>query len=130
MDFAYFKNNYRLIAADLSKQKALDADSRAIQLIIFTGKIKSIVAGTKVIIYFIRELSMETILQFSKTTDAQLKKFKTAVKNKTRTTLTMNLKMLDGNELPHELLQTTRQKAKLINAFNNNMLTDLKLSKA
>ena len=130
MDFAYFKNNYRLIAADLSKKKALDADSRAIQLIIFTGKIKSIVAGTKVIIYFIRELSMETILQFSKATDAQLKKFKTAVKNKTRTTLTMNLKMLDGNELPHELLLTTRQKAKLINAFNNNMLTDLKLSKA
>ena len=130
MDFAYFKNNYRLITADLSKKKALDADSRAIQLIIFTGKIKSIVAGTKVIIYFIRELSMETILQFSKATDAQLKKFKTAVKNKTRTTLTMNLKMLDGNELPHELLLTTRQKAKLINAFNNNMLTDLKLSKA
>ena len=26
LDFAYFKNNYRLIAADLSKQKALDAD--------------------------------------------------------------------------------------------------------
>ena len=29
-DFAYFEKNYRLIAADLSKQKALDADSRAI----------------------------------------------------------------------------------------------------
>ena len=40
LDF-YFKNNYRLIAADLSKQKALDADTRAIQQIIFTGKIKS-----------------------------------------------------------------------------------------
>ena len=38
LDFAYFKNNYRLIAADLSKQKVLDADSRAIQQIIFTGK--------------------------------------------------------------------------------------------
>ena len=32
------KKNYRLIAADLSKQKALDADSRAIQQIVFTGK--------------------------------------------------------------------------------------------
>ena len=32
------KKKYRLIAADLSKQKALDADSRAIQQIIFTGK--------------------------------------------------------------------------------------------
>ena len=31
LDFAYFENNYRLIAADLNKQKALDADSRAIQ---------------------------------------------------------------------------------------------------
>ena len=38
--------------------------------------------------------------------------------------------MLDGNDLPHELLLTTRQKTKLRNAFNNNMSTDLKLSKA
>ena len=42
----------------------------------------------------------------------------------------MNLKMLDGNDLPHELLLTTRQKTKLRNAFNNNMSTDLRLSKA
>ena len=42
----------------------------------------------------------------------------------------MSLKMLHGNELPHELLLTTRQKTKLRNAFNNNMSTDLKLSKA
>ena len=38
--------------------------------------------------------------------------------------------MLDGNGLPHELLLITRQKPKLINAFNNNMSTDVKLSKA
>ena len=38
LNFAYFKKSYRLIAADLSKQKALDADLRAIQQIIFTGK--------------------------------------------------------------------------------------------
>ena len=31
LDFGYFGKNYRLIAADLSKQKVLDADSRAIQ---------------------------------------------------------------------------------------------------
>ena len=42
----------------------------------------------------------------------------------------MNLKMLDVNDLPHKLLLTTRQKTKLRNAFNNNMSTDLKLSKA
>ena len=34
LDYAYFKDNYRLIAVDLSKQKALDADPRAIQQIV------------------------------------------------------------------------------------------------
>ena len=38
--------------------------------------------------------------------------------------------MFNGNDLPHELLLTTRQKTKQRNAFNNNMSTDLKLSKA
>ena len=42
----------------------------------------------------------------------------------------ISLKMFNGNDLPHELLLTTRQKTKLRNAFNNNMSTDLKLSKA
>ena len=42
----------------------------------------------------------------------------------------MSLKMLDGNDLPHKLLLTTREKTKLRNAFNNYMTTDLKLSKA
>ena len=68
LDFAYFKINCRLIAADLSKQKALDADSRVIQQIIFTGKIKAEVAHTKVINHYILEQSKETILQFSKGT--------------------------------------------------------------
>ena len=36
--------------------------------------------------------------------------------------------MFDGNDLPHELLLTTRQKIKF--AFINNMSTDIKLSKA
>ena len=38
LDFAYFEKNYTLFAADLGKQKALDANSRAVQQIIFTGK--------------------------------------------------------------------------------------------
>ena len=38
LDFAYFEVNCRLIAVDLTKQKALDADLKAIQQIIFTGK--------------------------------------------------------------------------------------------
>ena len=66
----------------------------------------------------------------AKLTDAQLKKLKTAMKNNAGTTLRINLKMLNGNNLPHELLLTTRQKTKLRNAFNNNMNTDTKLSKA
>ena len=59
-----------------------------------------------------------------------MKKLKAAVKNKTGTTLRIRLKMFNWNDLPHELLLTTRQKTKLRNAFNNNMSTDLKLSKA
>ena len=66
--FAYFDKNYWLIAVDLSKQKALDAESVATQQNIFTGKIKATEANTRVIIYYILEKSKETILQFSKGT--------------------------------------------------------------
>ena len=62
--------------------------------------------------------------------DTQLKKLKNAVKNKTGTILRISLEMFNGNNLLHELLLITRQKAKLRNAFNNNMSTDLKLYKA
>ena len=64
-----------------------------------------------------------------KLSDTQLKKLKTAVKNKTGTTLRISLKIFNGKDSLHELLLTTRQKAKLKNALNNNMSTDLKLSK-
>ena len=57
------KKKYRLIAADLSKQKALDADSRAIQQIIFTVK-----ASAGVMIYYILEQSKERMLEFAKGT--------------------------------------------------------------
>ena len=65
-----------------------------------------------------------------KLSDTQLKKLETAVKNETGTTLRMSLKIFDGNNLSHELLLWTRQKMKLLITFNNNMSTDLKLSKA
>ena len=42
LDFAYFEENYRLTAVDLSKQKVLDTDSRAIQQIIFTVKVTAV----------------------------------------------------------------------------------------
>ena len=65
-----------------------------------------------------------------KLSDTQLKKLKNAAKNKTGTSLRISLKTFNGSNLPHELLLTTRQKMKVINAFNNNTSTDLKLSKA
>ena len=52
----------------ISKQKALDADSRAIQQIIFTGTIKAAVANTRIIIFYVLEKSKETLLEFSKGT--------------------------------------------------------------
>ena len=63
LDFAYFEKNYRLIGANLSKQKALDADPKAIQQIIFTGK-----TDNQIRVYYILEQSKETTLQFSKGT--------------------------------------------------------------
>ena len=68
LDYAYFKDNCRLIAVDLSKQKALDADPRAIQQIVFKG-----VAGQKLRLYIILEKSKETVLEFYKGTKKVLK---------------------------------------------------------
>ena len=94
------------------------------------------------------EKSKETILEFFKGTgkvlritlmveysnvklrDTQVRKLKTAAKNKTGPTLRMSLKMFNEKDVPHELFLTIRQKAKLRNAFNVNMSTDIKLSKA
>ena len=60
--FAYFEKNYGLIVADLSKQKALDDDSRAIRQVIYAGNIKSTVANARVIIYYILKQSKETLI--------------------------------------------------------------------
>ena len=67
LDYAYFKDNYRLSAVDLSKQKALDADPRAIQQIVYQGIVGG-AAGTKIRLYTILEKSKETILEFAKGT--------------------------------------------------------------
>ena len=48
-----------------------------------------------------------------KLSDLKLNKLKTAVKYQTGTTLRMNIKMFNGNNLSHEFLLTTRQKPKL-----------------
>ena len=63
LDYQYFKDHYNLIAIDLSKQKELDADLRAIQQIEFYGIWKS-----NSLLYTVSEKSKETMLQFSKRT--------------------------------------------------------------
>ena len=65
-----------------------------------------------------------------KLSNSQLNQLKSATKNQTGVTLRMDIKIFDGNDLPHELLLTTRQNNKLRNALNNNMSTDTKLSRA
>ena len=65
-----------------------------------------------------------------KLSNTQLKKLKDAAKDNTGVTLRISSKMFDGNDLPHDLLLTTRQKTQLRNAFNNNTSGDIKLSKA
>ena len=65
LDCPYFTNTYKMIAVDLSKQQALDADPRAIQQINFTANLDR-AGNTRV--YFILEEAKETILDFSQGT--------------------------------------------------------------
>ena len=64
LDYSYFKENYKLIAIDLSKQRALDADPRAIQQIDFTANLDR--AGNTM--FFIIEEAKKTVLDFSQGT--------------------------------------------------------------
>ena len=64
-----------------------------------------------------------------KLTSAQLNKLKKAVKSNEGTTIRLGIKNFNKDELPHELLLTMRQNIKLCNAINNNLATDIKLSK-
>ena len=65
LDYSYFANTYKMIAVDLSKQKALDADPKEIQQINFTANLDR-AGNTR--IYFILEEAKETILDFSQGT--------------------------------------------------------------
>ena len=67
LDYAYFQENYRVIAVDLSKQKALDADPKAIQQIVFQGVVGG-ADGTKIRLYTILEKSKGAVLEFYKGT--------------------------------------------------------------
>ena len=65
-----------------------------------------------------------------KLTNIQLNKLKKAVKSNEGAILRLGIKNFNKDELPHESLLTTRQNTKLRNAINNNLPTDIKLSKA
>ena len=65
LDYPYFKDSYKMIAIDLSKQQALDADPRAIQQINLTANLDR-AGNTR--IYFILEEAKETILNFAQGT--------------------------------------------------------------
>ena len=65
-----------------------------------------------------------------KLTNIQLNKLKKSVKSHEGAILRLGMKSFNKDELPHELLLTTRQNTKLRNAINNNLATDIKLSKA
>ena len=62
LDYAYFKDNYKIIAIDLSKQQALDGDPTAIHQINFIANLDRI-NNTR--IFFIHEEAKETVLDFS-----------------------------------------------------------------
>ena len=63
--YSYFKENYKMIAIDLSTQQALDADSRAIQQINFIADLAG--AGNTTMLFIIVE-PKETVLDFSQGT--------------------------------------------------------------
>ena len=65
LDYSYFKENYKLIAIDLSKQQALDADPRAIQEINFTANLDR--AGNATM-FFIIEHAKKAVFEFSQGT--------------------------------------------------------------
>ena len=65
-----------------------------------------------------------------KLTNVQLNKLKKSVKSNEGVTLRLGIKNFNKDELPHELLLTTRQSTKLCNTINNNSATDIKLTKA
>ena len=65
-----------------------------------------------------------------KLTNVQINKLKKAVKSNGEVSSRLGIKNVNEDELPHELLLTTRQNTEFRNAINNNLSTDIKFSKA
>ena len=62
LDYSYFKDHYKMIEIDLSKQQALDADARAIQQINFAANLDR---NRNITMFSIMEEAKETVLDFS-----------------------------------------------------------------
>ena len=65
LDYPHFKENYKMITIDLSKEQAHDADPRAIQQISFTANLDT---GRNTTMPFITDEAKETVLDFSQET--------------------------------------------------------------
>ena len=148
-----------MIAANLSKQQALDANPKAIQQIDFTANLGR-TGNTR--FYFILEWSKRNcfwiftrncksfvntisqrdlifinikMTQYSslnvKLSNSQVNKLKSAIKNETDVVLRLSSNMISDNEtnFHHKLLLTNRQVANLRKAFTNHLSADMKLSK-
>ena len=151
LDYDYWKNNYKLICCDLSKQKVLDSNPKANQQIEFVYKLDNTrtAPGTKAQILTVLEkekvkvrskrnsknllILQYKMVQYNKVnlhlTNLQLKKIANAVKNNNGTIIRLNNKNFNKDQLLHELYLTQRQMTKLIDKIKNNMSTDIKLSK-
>ena len=113
-----------MIAVDLSKQQALDANPKAIQQINFTANLD-------------RAFYQYKMMQYNsnvKLSNSQLNKLKSAIKNWTEVVLRLLTNMIgnsnDKTNCSHELLLTNKQVANVRKAFPNNSATDIRLSKA
>ena len=115
-----------MIAIDISKQQAVDADPKVIKQINFTGNLEN-----KAVIVFIIKEAKETVLDFSQETvkvlyqyntlnvklsNLQLNMLKSGIKNGTEVTLKISSNVVgdsnDENDFPHELFLTNTQVAK------------------
>ena len=65
LDYTCFRDNYKTIAVDFSRQQTLDADPRAVQQINFTANLDR---ADHIRVYFILEESKETKLNFAQGT--------------------------------------------------------------
>ena len=118
LDYPNFANTYKMIAADLSKQQALDADPRAIQQINFTANLDR-AGNTRV--YFILEEAKETILNFSQGTVKVLHIFKLMYIKMTQCN-SLNVKL--SNSQLNKLKSSIKNETDVVLRISSNMVSN------